>query len=72
MASDKPRYYDGAMDPTSYAIYPPPEPHSPWLAVIFRGRTPTGMFGCRDEKTAAEMLTKMRAAAAARGGIPDA
>jgi hypothetical protein len=49
------------MKRISYAIYPPPLPGRPWLAVVLEGDKPIDTFGCPDEESAERVLAEMEA-----------
>lgn len=48
------------MKKRRYAVYPPPADGLPYLAVVLSGPHPTGMFGCPDRESAAELLAHIR------------
>jgi L-2-hydroxyglutarate oxidase LhgO len=54
------------MEKKRYAVYPPPEPGLPFLAVVLDEDGPSIMFGCPDREAATNMLTKFRQGSEAR------
>jgi len=50
-----------AVERTGYAVYPPPEPGLPWLAVVLAGDRPVDAFGCPDAKSARTVLRGIEA-----------
>jgi hypothetical protein len=44
-----------------YALYPPPGPGAPWLAVVLENGKPSDVVGCEDRSGAERVLLELEA-----------
>ena len=56
------------MKRISYAIYPPAEPGTPWLAAVIDDDRLVDTFACRDRDSAERILFEMKARNDAKNG----
>jgi hypothetical protein len=53
--------YYGGMKPIRYAVYPPPSPGLPWLAVALKGAKPIEIVGSAERRGAERALAQTQA-----------
>jgi hypothetical protein len=56
------------MKALRYAVYPPPRPSFPFLAVVLKDNKPVDMFGCPYFESATRVLGEMEARTQAKNG----